>query len=97
MFHLKKSAKDIGGIILTTTRLSRQLRRSNCLINSRTFCSPTGITKDEQGNVFDAPTVKVSGFAKSFEKQSQIADPQDNEQNHTFASLLRNSKLMDVS
>lgn len=40
-------------------------------------------------------STKVGGFAKSFEKQSHLL--QETNDNQTFASLLRNSKLMDVS
>lgn len=84
--------------MLNTARLSRQLRRSTIVISSRTFCSPTGTIKEEAGNVTtDTAAVKVGGFAKAFDKQSQILDTEDKEQNFTFASLLRNSKLMDVS
>lgn len=39
---------------------------------------------------------KTGGFAKAYEKQSQIVDTKEPVENHTFASLLRRSKLMDV-
>lgn len=40
---------------------------------------------------------KSGGFAKAFDKQSQIREPQENIQSETFATLLRNSKLVEVS
>lgn len=88
---------------MLATRLSRQLRRTSAVISSRAFCSPasptgTAGTPKEQGNVStEDAAVKVSGFAKAYEKQTKILDTEDKEQNFTFASLLRHSKLMDVS
>lgn len=41
---------------------------------------------------------KVGGFAKAYQKHSDSLNPeQPNEPPKTFASLLRNSKLVDVS
>lgn len=99
MYHIKSAIQEVGGMMLTTARITKHLRRSSCIISSRTFSSPSGTIQNDQGAVPDASPAKVnpSGFAKAFEKHSQIAEPQDNEQNYTFASLLRNSKLMDVS
>lgn len=99
MYHIKTTIQEIGGIMLATARITKHLQRSSCIISLRTFSSPTGTTQNNQGTVPDASPAKVSqsGFAKAFEKHSQIAEPQDSEQNYTFASLLRNSKLMDVS
>ena len=98
MSYLNKSIQNLGGIMLSTARLSRQIRRTSSMISSRTFCSPTGTIKEEPGNVStDVAAGKVSGFAKAFEKQSHLLETEDEEQNFTFASLLRNSKLMDVS
>ncbi|XP_028170337.1 28S ribosomal protein S28, mitochondrial [Ostrinia furnacalis] len=56
------------------------------------------ITIDENSNVekTDIDSTPKGGFAKAFEKQSQLNEIQDSEQNHTFASLLRNSKLIDL-
>lgn len=42
-------------------------------------------------------TEKLSGFAKAYEKQSNILNVPAPKENKSFASLLRNSKLMDVS
>ncbi|XP_026739456.1 28S ribosomal protein S28, mitochondrial [Trichoplusia ni] len=98
MYHIKSAIQEVGGMMLTTARITKHLRRSSCIISSRTFSSPSGTIQNDQGAVPDASPAKVnpSGFAKAFEKHSQIAEPQDNEQNYTFASLLRNSKLMDL-
>ncbi|KAJ8736219.1 hypothetical protein PYW08_006875 [Mythimna loreyi] len=97
MFYLNKAVQNLSGTMLATARLSRQMRRASSVISSRTFCSPSGTVKEEPGNVSnDASAVKVGGFAKAFEKQSQITDTEAKEENLTFASLLRNSKLMDL-
>lgn len=64
-------------------------------VNSRNY-SDANETFSENDNLHSA-TNRISGFAKAYKKQSQILETQDNEQNYTFASLLRNSKLMDVS
>uniref|UniRef100_A0A2A4JTN3 Mitochondrial ribosomal protein S28 n=1 Tax=Heliothis virescens TaxID=7102 RepID=A0A2A4JTN3_HELVI len=82
--------------MLATTRLSRQLWRKEFVISSRTFCIPPVNKNDKEVSGADPAAIKVSGFAKAFEKQSQILDTEDKEQNFTFASLLRNSKLMDL-
>lgn len=42
-------------------------------------------------------TNKTGGFAKAYEKQSQIIDIPEKEESYNFASLLRNSKFIDVS
>ncbi|KAF9801567.1 hypothetical protein SFRURICE_015061 [Spodoptera frugiperda] len=87
---------------MLATRLSRQLRRTSAVISSQAFCSPasptgTAGTPKDQGNVStEDAAVKVSGFAKAYEKQTKIFDTEDKEQNFTFASLLRHSKLMDL-
>nr|XP_049692479.1 28S ribosomal protein S28, mitochondrial [Helicoverpa armigera] len=82
--------------MLPTTRLSRQLWRANFAISSRKFCIPPENKGEKDISGTDPAAIKVSGFAKAFEKQSQILDTEDKEQNFTFASLLRNSKLMDL-
>ncbi|XP_053613737.1 small ribosomal subunit protein bS1m [Plodia interpunctella] len=38
----------------------------------------------------------TGGFAKAYDKQSLIVDAQDKDQSYTFASLLRQSKLIDL-
>lgn len=98
MFQITTSAKTLGNMMLASSRITKQMR-SNLAITSRMLCSPTtstGTPKEDQISITDESS-KVSGFAKAFEKQSQILGTQDKEENYTFASLLRNSKLMDVS
>ncbi|KAJ0182461.1 hypothetical protein K1T71_001830 [Dendrolimus kikuchii] len=63
-------------------------------ILSRWFANTTE-TSTERSNLESSGT-KTGGFAKAFEKQSQIAEPQENVQNQTFAALLRSSKLIDL-
>lgn len=66
------------------------LKSKLCRFCSTTDANPEGISTESTLN-------KTGGFARSFEKQSQILDTQENVANQTFATLLRNSKLMDVS
>lgn len=40
---------------------------------------------------------KTGGFAKAYERQTNITDNKTEQENLPFATLLRNSKLMDVS
>lgn len=42
------------------------------------------------------PEVKLSGFARTFEKFSQINEPKEPEEALTFATLLRRSEFMNV-
>lgn len=98
MFYLKKSIPIVASKMLATCRTTRHIG-SNIARTSRTFCTPVSTntgTQDSASMTEDASS-KISGFAKAFEKQSQISEVKDIEQNYTFASLLRNSKLMDVS
>ncbi|CAH1639820.1 unnamed protein product [Spodoptera littoralis] len=87
---------------MLATRLSRQLRGTSAVLSSRAFCSPTvptgttGTAKEQESVSTEDAVVKVSGFAKAFEKQTKMLDTEDKEQNFTFASLLRHSKLMDL-
>lgn len=73
--------------------LSRRLKRSKLPFQCN--LSTTNILTPE---TLDASTSsgKVSGFAKAYEKQSRILEETSGPA-PTFASLLRNSKLIDVS
>lgn len=51
------------------------------------------LTNNPTENIDSSPK---GGFAKAFDKQAQILQ-QEPVENQTFASLLRNSKLIDVS
>lgn len=63
----------------------------------RLFSSTTDInTNIEQINEAIVTPIK-GGFAKAFDKQTHLAENQETDQSYTFASLLRNSKLIDVS
>ncbi|CAG9796532.1 unnamed protein product [Diatraea saccharalis] len=67
----------------------------NCYVKSRTLSSGNEIpvtTIDNKDNLESAQL--KGGFAKAFEKQSNLTE--STEQPHTFASLLRNSKLVDL-
>lgn len=76
-----------------TSRIPLQLMRTT---NSRSLA--TGTDPTNPGPDRTQETVKAGGFAKAFEKQSQITDDtQETEEPKTFASLLRHHKLMDVS
>ncbi|XP_059051183.1 small ribosomal subunit protein bS1m [Achroia grisella] len=72
-----------------------------CLNMTKSFSSTSEINSDKatasasDHGVTVETSEKTGGFAKAFEKQSHILDSQD-KQNHTFASLLRNSKLIDL-
>uniref|UniRef100_A0A1E1WM93 28S ribosomal protein S28, mitochondrial n=1 Tax=Pectinophora gossypiella TaxID=13191 RepID=A0A1E1WM93_PECGO len=80
--------------MFATVRLARCLRPTQIKLKSLRFYSATE-TGNEQIPT-DGGSDKVGGFAKAFEKQSHMLEPQENEQNYTFATLLRNSKLMDL-
>ncbi|XP_063548474.1 small ribosomal subunit protein bS1m [Cydia strobilella] len=77
-------------------RLSRNWKHINLLTRrSRLFFSTIDSKNDQnQDKLPDIP--EKSGFAKAFEKQSQILDTQEPAVNHSFPSLLRNSKFMDL-
>ncbi|KAM3967484.1 mitochondrial ribosomal protein S28 [Aphomia sociella] len=92
MFHVKilvKNSRLLTNIIGGTT--CRYQNQSFVAANSKKKYSTTEIDSDPVGKISE----KTGSFAKAFEKQSQIFDSQD-QQNHTFASLLRNSKLIDL-
>lgn len=84
-----------------TVSVCRNIRLSKFITNQRFLSSSIKLFNADTAGVEDAPkaedeTSKVGGFAKYYEKQSQLFQ-EEPEQKQTFASLLRNSKLMDVS
>lgn len=82
--------------MLATIRTGRTcLRPSYLKLKICRFCSITDANSEVKST--DTTPSKIGGFARAFEKQSQIHDTQENVENQTFATLLRNSKLMDVS
>ncbi|CAH2235558.1 28S ribosomal protein S28, mitochondrial [Pararge aegeria] len=70
------------------------LRRINILLNQRNLCTSLKLWNIDTTGVENTST-KAGGFAKSYEKQSQLFQ-EEPEQKQTFASLLRSSKLMDL-
>lgn len=54
------------------------------------------LLSDEKSNEI-SEEVKTGGFAKAFEKYTSPQTEKIVEDNQTFASLLRNSKMIDVS
>lgn len=82
--------------MLATIRTSRCLRPTYLKLKSNPFCSSTTDANTEGKSTETTPN-KTGGFAKAYEKQSRILDTQQNVENQTFETLLRNSKLMDVS
>lgn len=77
-----------------TSRVSSHLIKTTNLCG---YATDTENTKSESDSSSVQDSVKAGGFAKAFEKQSQITDTQEAEEPKAFASLLRHSKLMDVS
>lgn len=77
-------------------RTIRSLERPFVASYTRLLYSTSGtsdIPQHEGGSV----TATTGGFAQAYEKHTSIQASQNPEENHTFASLLRNSKLVDVS
>ncbi|XP_028040818.1 28S ribosomal protein S28, mitochondrial [Bombyx mandarina] len=82
-----------------TRSLLNGIEKSNHLIRVLNLCSYSNTPPySDSGNEIDKDISqeKLSGFAKAFEKQSQILENPEQEKSYTFASLLRNSKLMDL-
>ncbi|VVC93624.1 unnamed protein product [Leptidea sinapis] len=77
--------------MLTCLKLSRQVKLSQNICTTSKILNLNYSTSNptEESN-------KVGGFAKAFEKQSQIVDQDKFIPSATFASLLRNSKLVDL-
>lgn len=74
----------------------------NCLNRLRILNRQSLITKtclrtfsSETDNLNTTTEVKISGYAKAFDKFEQIKD-EPPQKEATFASLLRNSKFIDV-
>lgn len=72
--------------------LCRNLKHHNVMFYTRNISTST---KNFNTNSESSSISEKGSFAKSFEKQTQLL--QEPEQKQTFASLLRNSKLIDVS
>ncbi|KAL0851090.1 hypothetical protein ABMA28_006962 [Loxostege sticticalis] len=79
--------------IVARNALSQTLKPSNL---RRGFSTTVDGTSNVQANNNADSEPPKGGFAKAFEKQSQLSEIQDSEQNQTFASLLRKSKLIDL-
>lgn len=80
-------------IMLINLGLRQYAKYSNILKIPRRLCSVTTTPNENTDNSSDP---KTGGFAKAYEKQSQILKQEDS-QDLTFPALLRNSKLIDVS
>src|SRR5690349_14261525 len=86
---LRNCARTVHTLTLRRTVL-------NASVVSRGFCEK--IDKNEN-EVPEVPATKLSGFAKAYESHSapQINIEEDKLPDLPFATLLRNSKLIDVS
>ncbi|XP_038207930.1 28S ribosomal protein S28, mitochondrial [Zerene cesonia] len=73
--------------------LSRQLKQTKRVF-SHNLCTTSRVLNVDNVEKNATPE-KVGGFAKAFEKQSHILE-EDSTPTPTFASLLRNSKLVDL-
>ncbi|KAG6458693.1 LOW QUALITY PROTEIN: 28S ribosomal protein S28, mitochondrial-like [Manduca sexta] len=80
--------------ILKYNGILKQLKHGRITSNSRYFSNANETT--DSVNPPEDTTNKIGGFAKAFEKQSQIIETPESEEKYTFASLLRNSNLMDL-
>ncbi|CAK1602147.1 unnamed protein product [Parnassius mnemosyne] len=78
--------------MLSTKGLCRYASISNIFKKSRILYSTNTNSNENDGTTSAS---KSGGFAKAYEKQSHILN-QDYNQNQTFSSLLRKSKLMDL-
>lgn len=95
MFCLRKTVESVNMLKNIVARNALPQHKNQSLF--RLFSNTIDInTSAEQQTQTKSTSIK-GGFAKAFEKQSQLAETQDTEQSYTFASLLRNSKLIDVS
>ncbi|XP_026759156.2 28S ribosomal protein S28, mitochondrial [Galleria mellonella] len=95
MYHARlmlRNANCLSNII--EGAIYRHANLSSLVVKSKNFSSTSDI-KTHQENAPLEESERAGGFAKAYEKQSHILDSQENE-NHTFASLLRNSKLIDL-
>ncbi|CAH2102419.1 unnamed protein product [Euphydryas editha] len=71
--------------------LCRNFKYVNIVFYTRNFSTSSKYFNE---NSETSSISEKGGFAKSFEKQTQLL--QEPEQKYTFASLLRNSKLIDL-
>ncbi|XP_046960337.1 28S ribosomal protein S28, mitochondrial [Vanessa cardui] len=79
--------------MFSSVSVCKTLKTCNALFYKRNFSISTKLLNTDSSN---APTTsEKSGFAKSFEKQTQLLQ-EETVPKHTFASLLRNSKLIDL-
>ncbi|XP_072937854.1 small ribosomal subunit protein bS1m [Epargyreus clarus] len=78
----------------TSRKIYRSLRRP-MKINACLFNNTPKLSNTEQSDIVKDDSSKISGFAKSYEKQSQMVEG-ESEQNETFAALLRKSKFVDL-
>ncbi|KPI94934.1 28S ribosomal protein S28, mitochondrial [Papilio xuthus] len=78
--------------MLTNLGFRQCAKYSNILKIPRRLCS---VTTTPNENTDHTSELKTGGFAKAYEKQSQIIKQEDN-QDFTFPALLRNSKLVDL-
>lgn len=81
----------------TAIRSSRHNDHLRNALGIHRYSTGTESSSTGQEAQVNTDAAKTGGFAKAFEKQSQIVETKEPEENHTFASLLRRSKLMDVS
>lgn len=73
----------------------RNFKSCKYLVNTRYFRASLKCCESISNEIPNTPSDK-GGFAKSFEKQTQLLQ-EEPEIKQTFAALLRNSKLIDVS
>ncbi|XP_050353528.1 28S ribosomal protein S28, mitochondrial [Nymphalis io] len=79
--------------MLNSVSMCKTLKSCNILFYKRNFCISTKLLNINSSDA--STTSEKSGFAKSFEKQTQLLQ-EESVPKHTFASLLRNSKLVDL-
>ncbi|XP_013194200.1 small ribosomal subunit protein bS1m [Amyelois transitella] len=86
MHYIRKSLRHIQAMKSIVTYRPNKYRN---------YCSSLGPSAPEK-TLNTSSSAQTGGFAKAYEKQSHIIDTQDTEENYTFASLLRQSKLIDL-
>ncbi|XP_047528605.1 28S ribosomal protein S28, mitochondrial [Vanessa atalanta] len=79
--------------MFSSVSMCKTLKSCNVLFYKRNFSISTKLLNTDSSDA--SITSEKRGFAKSFEKQSQLLQ-EDSVPKHTFASLLRNSKLIDL-
>lgn len=84
-------------MVIGSLSLCQNLKSCKYLVNARYFRTVSRCFQNTSNEISQNEIVSEKrGFAKSFEKQSQILQ-EEPVIHQTFASLLRNSKLIDVS